>query len=283
MNWDDFRFFLAVAKYKTLKLAGRHLKVDQATVGRRITALQESMGTKLLEKRSNGYFLTTAGSRILESVENIEQTVLSIERIIFGKDEKIEGVIKIAMPGALANQWLIGSLGPFLREHPKLQIDFLTGPEVLNLSRREADIAIRLVRPQQKDLKTRKIGTLKLGLYCAKNFAEAGSMRDFSKIPFIGLYDESTSELEQSFLSSLKFEPQYCMRSAAWSSVYSAVQAGIGIGILPTFIGEKDKTLRLIQEDKNEAPVWLAVHPDVAASARVRATIDYLVKVLSQP
>ncbi len=280
MNWDDYRYFLAVARNRTLKAAGKQLKVDQATVGRRIAVLQENLQAQLLEKRSDGYFLTVAGERIIASTENIEKMMFEMERAILGKNEKIEGVVKIALPGALANQWLIGSLRPLLREHRQLELQFLTGSEVLNLSRREADLAIRLVRPEQKDLKTKKIGVLRLGLYGSKDFDEK-SFSDFSSMPFVGLFDSATSALERSFLKTLKFEPQYCMRSAAWSSVSAAVQAGLGIGILPTFMAEKNKSLRQLQEDRIEAPLWLVVHPEVAESARVRVTIDYFSKVLA--
>jgi DNA-binding transcriptional LysR family regulator len=279
VNWDDYRFFLFIARYQTLKLAAKHLHVNQATVGRRLAALQDRIGSRLLEKHSDGYFLTEAGNRVMAGIEVVEKEMLSIDRTILGKDESIEGVVKIAMPGALANQWLIGSMRPLLQAHPKLELQFLTGPEVLNLSRREADLAIRLVRPDQRELKTKRIGVLKLGLYCAKEISETSA---FLSMPFVGLFENAMSELEKAFIKSLKFEPQYCMRSAAWNSVYIAVQAGIGIGIMPTFMGDRSKTLRLIQEDKAETPLWLVVHPEVAESGRVRATIGHLSKVLSE-
>lgn len=278
MNWDDYRFFLAVARAGSLKGAAEKLRVDQATVGRRIQALQTGLGAQLLEKRSDGFFLTAAGSRILGHVEAAEESMLAVDRAILGRDERVEGTVRLAMPGALANQWLIKSLSPLFKKHPKLELQFLTGPEVLNLSRREADLAVRLVRPQQKDLKARKIGALRLGLYGQKEMG-AG---DLAEAPFVGLFESATSELEAAFLRSLKFEPRYCLRSAAWESVFTAVKAGLGIGILPTFMGEEDRSLKLLQEDRAEAPLWLVVHPEVAESARVRATIDHLTKVLSR-
>lgn len=279
MNWDDYRYFLSVARHRSLKLAARNLKVDQATVGRRLLSLQDRLGSNLLEKRSDGYFLTAAGTRILGSVETIEKEMLSIDRAILGKDEKVEGIVKVAMPGALANQWLIGTLRQLLREYPKLELQFLTGPEILNLSRREADIAVRLVRPDQRDLKTRKIGSIQLAVYCANDFPE---IEDLSYAPFIGLFQNAMSEFEKSFLKSLKFEPNYRVRSAAWSSVLAAIQAGLGIGILPTFIGERVKSLKMLHEDRTETPLWLVVHPQVAESARVRVVIEHLVKILGR-
>lgn len=280
MSWDDYRFFLAVYRHKTLRLAGKHLNVDQATVGRRIGALQKRLGAQVLEKRADGFFLTAVGARILEGVMSAEEAMLSADRAIAGGNEKVEGVVKVAMPGALANQWLMDSLGPFLRNHPELEIQFLTGPEILNLSRREADFAIRLVRPDQKELKTKKIGQIRLGLYGAKDLAKEVKRADLSSLPFIGLFEVATSQQEKNFLQSLKFTPRYRLRSAAWSSVYAALRGALGIGILPTFLGAKDKTLHLIEEDRAEISLWLVVHPEVAESARVRATIEHFKKVL---
>ena len=279
MNWDDYRYFLAVARHKTLKAAGKNLGVDQATVGRRLTALQERLGAQLLEKRSDGFFLTAAGNRILESVESAEQSMLTIDRAIVGKDERIEGTVKIAMPGALANQWIIGTLGPLLEANPKLEIQFLTGPEIVNLSRRDADLAVRLVRPKQRDLKTRKVGVVKLGLYKAK---DSGRVKLEGEVPFVGLFDYAMSELERNFVATFDFTPRYRLRSAAWTSVLASVRAGMGLGVLPTFMGAKDKALECVSVDDHETPLWLVVHPEVAESARVRATIDHLTKALAK-
>lgn len=257
-SWDDYRFFLAVYRATTLKAAAASLGVDQATVGRRIAALQDAMG-----------------ARILESVEAAEAAMLSIDRRIAGEDDRVEGIVKVAMPGALANQLFITSLRPLLKQYPKLELQFLTGPEVLNLSRREADFAIRLVRSGQKDLKARKLGFLRLGLYAAKELEMPAE-----KAPFVGLYESAMSEAEKAFLKTLRLDGSCALRSAAWTSVAIAVQAGLGVGVLPTFFGEKNKALRLVQEDRVETPIWLVVHPEVAESARVRAVIDYFSKIL---
>lgn len=280
MDWNDYRYFLTVARCRTLKLASKDLKVDQATVGRRITAFQEKLGTQVLEKRSNGFFLTEAGNRIMNDVEIIEQAIFSINRSILGQDLKSEGIVKIAMPGAFANQWLIETLEPLLKNNPKLEVQFLTGPEVLNISKREADLAIRLVKPNQMDLKTKKIGTLKLGLFVSREF-DQNKLRNFSHTPFIGLFDTATSDLERKFLLSLDFKPHYCMRSAAWSSVYTGIKSRLGIGILPTFMADRDKQLKMIKKSEFDTPLWLVFHPETAKSTRVKILIDHFSKVMS--
>jgi DNA-binding transcriptional LysR family regulator len=280
-QWDDFRYFLALHRNGTLKAAAQQLGVDQATVGRRISALEESLGTQLFEKRSDGYFLTLAGERVLPTLQATEENLLSVERIIAGRDERVEGLVRIAMPGALANHWLIPRLRRLLEKHPKLELEILTGPEVVNLARREADIAIRLVRLTQRDLVAKKIGELELALYAHSSLfshsRKPSKKEDLEAYPFVGLSREATSDLERVILKKIENHVRCTIRSAAWSSVFYAVQAGLGVGILPSFIAEREpKLVQLPFVEPSRAPLWMVVHPDIVQSARVRAVIDFL-------
>lgn len=136
-------------------------------------------------------------------MESAEDSILAVERQIVGEDERVEGVVRIAMPGALANQWVLHEMGDLLERHPALELEFLTGAEVLNLARRETDIAVRLVRPWHQDLLTRKIGVLQLGLYASKSLKKANTVKaDLSAVPFVGLFERATSGLERTFLRS---------------------------------------------------------------------------------
>ncbi len=281
MEWDGFRYFLAVYRKKTLKAAARDLTVDQTTVGRRISALEAALGTELFEKRSDGYFLTVAGEQILPTIEATENSFLSVERIIAGKEKKIEGVVRIAMPGALANHWFIPRLKNLMQKYPQIELEFLTGPEVVNLARREADLALRLVKPSQQDIVARKIGRIELGLYGHPSLW-SGKKRpiqkeDLEKFPFVGLVPSATSDLELSLLEKLKPHLRPKIRSTAWSSVFYAVQACLGIGVLPTFVAEREPELVLIDVvEPVRMSLWLVAHPDIIHSARVRVVIDYL-------
>ena len=278
-NWDDLRYFLAISRHRTLKAAGQALRVDQATMGRRLASLEAGLEAKLLEKRSDGYFLTAAGRRILASVELIEETTFAIDQGIAGKNEKVEGVVKIALPGALANDLILGRLRPLLQRYPKLELQFLMGPDVLNLARREADFALRFVRPTQQELRAKKVCSLRLGLYGLEEFAS----RSLAALPFVGLFPAATTQLEADFRESLGFAPRYQMRTGSWESVRVGLESGAGIGILPTFMAAKNARLTCLAPCAQEAPLWLVVHPEVAKSARVRATLEFLEKILLEP
>jgi DNA-binding transcriptional LysR family regulator len=273
LDWDDFRFILALHRKRSLKETARELGIDQATVGRRVYALEERLGTEIFEKRSDGFFLTTAGERILPTLAEIESSFLSIDRKLSGRDERIDGKVRIAMPGALANHWFIPTLGPLLARHPGLELEFLTGPEVLNLARREADLAIRLVRPKQRDLVIKRLGDLELALYAP---AKRGAPLD--KLPFIGLSPDSTSEAEAQLLARIGPPAQApVIRSAAWHTVFCALKAGLGMGILPSFLGDTEPKLkRVAGVEPAKMPLWLVVHPDIQKSARVQAVMEHV-------
>lgn len=285
-NWDDFRFFLALCRNNTLKLAARDLKTDQATVGRRIYSLEEKLKTKLFEKRSEGFFLTVFGERIRAGIEDIEGSFQAIDRKITGKDEKMEGIIKVAMPGALANHLVLPNMKRFTDEFPSVEVQFLTGAEVLNLVKREADIAFRLVRPSQRDLIVKRVGEVRLSLYGSKpllkKYRHLEKLEDLQDLPFVGLFDRATSQTERSLLNQIQpvFKNQV-LTSAAWSSVYSALSSHIGIGILPDFVARRNSELEKIPFTPSEkTTLWHVIHPEVQKNKRFAIFAEYLISVL---
>jgi len=287
-NWDDFRFFSALKKTGTLRSAARSLGTDQATVGRRISALEQKLGVKLFEKRSDGYFVTSAGERIGGSIERVEFELESVHRNVAGDDQRLEGLVRIAAPGALANHLLIPGLKAFLAKHPKITLQFLTGPDVVNLAKREADIALRLVRPNQRDLHVRRMGSLTLGLYGDKELLKArgrpSKLEDLGRIPFIGLHPDAVSAIEEKLLESMKPYLRYSLISHAWTSVFAGVRVGEGIGIVPTFMGDRETTLeRLRVVAPISAPIWLVIHPDLKTNARIKVLIEELDALCGDP
>jgi DNA-binding transcriptional LysR family regulator len=281
MNWDDIRFFLTLYRAGTLKAAAKTLKVDQATVGRRIDFLESTLQARLFERTAKGYVLTLAGERILSSAIDTEGTILNIERSITGLDERVEGTLRIAMPGALANHWLIPRLKGFTKEFPELQIQLLTGAEVLNLARREADLAIRLVKPTHSDLVFKKIGSLKLSLYGSKRLFRNGDLPEdltqLSLFPFIGLYDAAQSQLERGLRMQLSPYVTPKILSSAWSSVFYAIKADLGLGILPEFLVTDHRDLLEIKVIRPaETPIWMVLHPDLQGAAKMKAMTRFL-------
>lgn len=281
-NWDNIRIFLAVATKETQKDAGKSLGLDQATVGRRIKDFEETLGCKLFDRTSGGYVLNSAGQQLLNQAKNIENIIMTMERCVSARDKKPQGIIRLALPGGMAHHWLIPQLKPFFEKYPDIKIHFLNGPETVNLWKREADIAIRLVKPTQKDLFYKKIGDMKLSVYGSQNFLREVQNSKMTKssineMPFIRLYDDAMSEPERLLLHQLGPIDQIICQAHAWTTVYHAVRHGIGIGILPSFYASQDKDLLRIPDlPETRSPVWVVMHPDVKISGRVRALTHFL-------
>jgi len=269
-QWDDIKVFLALGSHGTHKSAARALSVDQATVGRRIKELEEQLGTKLFDKRSDGFVLTVAGEKILEAAKQAEGHLLAIERGTAALDQRPEGTLRVTMPGGMANHWLMPKLPEFFRKYPGIRLEFLTGPEVVNLWKRQADVAIRLVEPVQRELFFKKIGEIKLGFYQVAKADESA---------FVGLYDWATSAAERTLLEKAAGPGKVVCRSAAWSSVYYGIKSGVGYGVLPSFFADNDSQLIARRGMPTiKTPVWLVMHPDVKGTGRVKAFTDFLAK-----
>jgi DNA-binding transcriptional LysR family regulator len=280
MQWDDLKYLLAVHRGKTLKAAGAGLKVDQATVGRRLQALEKELGTQLLEKTPGGYLLTSAGEVVRPIAEEIEARVLRLERKIAGRDERVEGSLKIAAPGSLADHWLIPRLPAFLKSYPQLRVELLTSARVLDLSRLEADCAIRFVRPSHAGLVFKKVGRLRLSLYSSASSVKKQrptTLAGLSSLRFVALHEEAQSELEAGLRKALEAHLTPSLTCQNWSSVLQALRAGLGFGILPSYLAAAYPDLEELSVlPAAESPVWLVVHPDLARSRKLKAASHFL-------
>ena len=169
-NWDDLRFFLEVHRHGTLFNAASSLHVNQTTVGRRIAALERSMGMRLFRRAQNRLVLTSAGLELLPNAEAIEERIRSIEHIARGADDRVGGNVTIATTEALAHHFLVPRLPGLYQHHPELEVTMLTSNRLVDVSRGEADLAIRVVRPSEGSLIARRIGESVLGLFAAKSY-----------------------------------------------------------------------------------------------------------------
>jgi DNA-binding transcriptional LysR family regulator len=285
-SWDLYRNFLEIQRAGSLKKAATNLGVNQTTIGRNLNVLERQIGTRLFERRSDGFVLTSAGNRILDSMVSVEQTLLGVQRRLAGEDERPEGEVKLAMPGGMAN-FCLPRIGPLLKKNPGLLLRFLTGPEVLNLIRREADLAIRIVKPNQKELVSKRIGTLELGFYANVSMFELTAppkrVNELAPFPFVALHPDSASDAENALLAEVRNGARVRVLYRTWSSAFTAIGGGVGIGILPTFYAKENPNLvRILKDHSARIPIWLAYHPDLRKSARVRVVIDFFTALIER-
>ena len=172
-DWDDLRFFLAVARSGRLTAAARRLGADHATVSRRITSLEEALKAKLFERRPQGYTLTAHGERLLAKAESMETEALAIQSDIGGADMALSGIVRIGAPDGFGTSFLAPRLALFAKAYPGLEIQLIAMPRLLSLSKREADVAITLAPPKEGKVVARKLSDYRLGLYASPDYLAA--------------------------------------------------------------------------------------------------------------
>ncbi|HEJ5733549.1 TPA: LysR family transcriptional regulator, partial [Pseudomonas aeruginosa] len=170
MNWDDTRVFLALCREHTLRGAARALHVDQATVGRRLASLEAALGSTLFLRTSSGYLLTPAGEAAFELAEKMERSALELLRRTRGMDHRLSGEVRLSTTDSLAVDFVLPALGRLHLEHPDIRVLLDSASAVVDLPKRETDIAIRTLRPENPDLILRKLASWPMGLFASADY-----------------------------------------------------------------------------------------------------------------
>ena len=287
VDWSDLRFFLAVARTGTLAGAATQLSVDASTVSRRLTTLESSLGSRLFDRSPQGYRTTAAGQALLTSAERVEEQVLALERQASGADRALRGRVVLTTTEALATEIVTPHLGDFTARHPGIELVLHTGNRELNLSRREADLALRARRPTQADLVSLPAGALSFALYGAERYLlRAGSSTaDGLAGHTVVTFDHDLAALPHAaWLAKAGSRARVVLRTNSMPAQGAAVEAGLGLGVLPCNHAERRPGLhRLV--DAAEIPkldLWLVLHRDLRRTPRVRALADYLREVIGR-
>ena len=285
MEWDDFKHFLAVARSGSLSEAARVLKTSPATVGRRIAALEDRLRARLFDRGQTGYALTESGEAIRPKAEEVEEAVLSVEREAFGRDLRATGKVRVATAEDIATFVVAPRLAEFQRSHPGIVLEVVAGWDVVNLTRREADIAIRTVRPLQGDVVIRHAGVWNCAVYVSRDYAARRRLKpdieDAHDIDIISWTEESSFQGGDWFEQHARGAPIVFAANSRHIQ-YEACKAGLGAAILPCLAADRDTDLvRLVPPERvRSVDLWLVAHQDLVRTARVRAVLDFLVEIL---
>lgn len=283
MNWDDTRIFLAVQRERTLRRAAKTLVIDQATVGRRIAALEAALGTRLFLRASDGYALTPAGEMALRAAEKMEQSAHELVRQSQGVDDRLAGEVRVTTTDSLAIDFLIPAIAQLHAQHPDVKVLLDTSTQLANLAKREADLAVRNSKPENPDLVARRLARWQNGLFASKAYIKRNGL-PVAGTAFAG-HDLVVYQphLAANRAHTLVGEPLHGGRMVA--GVYSSltlramVKGGIGLGEMPVPLGQRDGLVRIWPDRTTSAPydVWLVTHQDLRHTARIRALIDEIV------
>lgn len=283
-DWDDLRFFLAVARVGRLTVAARRLGADHATVSRRITALEESLKAKLFERRPQGYALTEHGERLLGKAEAIETEALAVSSEIGGADLALSGTVRIGAPDGFGTMFLAPRIARLAALYPDLEIQLIAMPRLLSLSKREADIAISLAPPKEGKIVARRLADYRLGLYSTADYlarsAPVVRPDDLHEHQVIGYIDDLIFTPELDYLDEVSKGLRPRLQSSNLLAQMNATLAGAGICVLPRFMASTDPRLVPVLPEAVAITrsFWLIVHSDLKDIARIRATMDFLVR-----
>jgi len=280
LEWSDLRVFLAVSASSSFTAAAKALHLDQTTVGRRVASLEATLGTKLFRRGRDGLALTAEGHEVLRLAREMEEAALELERRVGGRDRAAQGPVRMATVETFGSRFLAPRAPEFRRKHPEIEWTLVTSPRTVSLTRREADVAVRLVKPSQADLVVRKLGTYAYALYASPSYlaGRTAPRTDLAAHDVMG-FDEELSAIPEAVWLSERTR-RYVLRSNSFYVLERAAMAGAGMAVLPCFMADAREDLVRVDptEDVSSRDLWIVVHAELAAHARVRTVADFVTR-----
>jgi len=283
LDWNDLRYFLAVARGGSTLAAGRALRVSQTTVARRIAALEEALGLPLFDKRQAGYSLTEAGGELLERAEQVEGAAGAFSEAAAAQGRDLRGMVRITTQEIFANTLLAPMLRELHERHPEIVIELDTQQELLDLGAGEADVSLRSTsQDQPAGVVGRRLCVDDWTLYCSREYGERHGVprtrKDLLKHSIIGGGGGKLWLHYEAWLRSLGLEGQVAMHHATSTGLLTAVRSGFGIAVLPCIVadGEPDLIRCVKPRGDHGRTMWLMTHERVRHTPRVRVVIDFL-------
>lgn len=281
-DWDDLRIFLAVARARRIAPAARQLGVDATTIGRRLTRLSADLGAALFEGTGHERRLTAQGAALLRHAEAAESAALGALEALTGERRAPSGRVRLSVAEGFGAWVLAPRVAEFRARHPHIGLDIVTASGFLNPSKREADMAVMLARPQRGRLTVRRLGDYRLHLYAARDYvARRGAparRQDLRDHPLVGYVPEFNLSPELDYLDEVEAGLEATLRSTSITLQQGMVAGGAGVGILPDFMAARDDRLVPLLADRVglTRSFWLVVHADLRGLARVEAVTRWL-------
>ncbi len=284
MNWDDYRYFLAVARSGKLSEAGRLLAVDHATVGRRVKALEAALGVNLFDRSPQGYQLTDAGTRLVDVAEAMETSVIAASAELGGGGQTLAGTVRIGAPEGAAAYLLADAATELCRAHPQLELQIVALPRQFSLSRREADMVIAVSAPETGRLKVRKIADYTLHLYATRAYLSRHprieTIADLKRVRGIGYVPEFIYDKELDYIPLVAPDIKPHLTSTSVHVQLEATLADGGVCILHDFMARHFPELEKVLPDQVSftRSFWFIVHEDYARLERIRVVGEAVVE-----
>jgi DNA-binding transcriptional LysR family regulator len=282
MDWDNVRVFLAVARAGQFVAAARRLRLDHATVSRRIAALEAALGARLFDRRTTGARLTSAGERFLAAAEHMESAFLHAQAEISDVDVELTGVVRIGAPDGFSTYYLAGALRDFVERNPGVRIQLAPVPQVIPLARREVDVVVVLDKPEEGRFVARKLTDYSLGIYASAAYLKAHEppreVGELAAHRLIGYVEEYAFSSALDYIRELYGGAPTSFECASAVTQFEALRAGLGLGVVHDFIARRFKDLRrVLPERRATRTYWIVTHEDTRGLGRIRAVCEHLI------
>jgi DNA-binding transcriptional LysR family regulator len=284
MDWDLLRAFLAVARTGRLSTAARRLGVEHTTIARRLASLEAELGAKLFYRTATGHRMTTQGQAILASAEAMERAALRIDACAREGSDVTAGRVRVALIDEFASHWLAPLLPELRARHPGLELQLLVGIQHVDLTRGEAEIAVRSPRPQQPGLSRARLARLATDLYASRALVRKRPLRVTDLPSLRGLPLLVYTPEHHALQSAPWFQPIFAaadiaLRTNSTHALVAATRADAGVAVLPRFVARRYPDLVAVSAEVATDEMWLVTHPEYRRDPRVRATAAFLREV----
>ncbi len=280
-DWDDIRFFLAVAEAKSFVAAAKQLRTSQSTVSRRVDELEKRLSARLFDRKKQGTELTPQGRTIQVAAKSMERSALEIERGVAGLDREMRGQVTITATEGVGAYWLTPRLLDFVRQHPGICISVDTTNDQRNLDERDADIALRFGRPDELSYRARKVADLSLLPHASKAYlGEFGTPKRIEDFRHHHVVDSDPPIIGPNWdrwIKAVALSKGVVFKSTSPTAVAFAIRDGFGIGLIPRFSSEVLPNVVEIDVDVGPSlELWAVTHEQTGTSQRVRAAMAYI-------
>jgi len=285
MNWDDVRVFLALARNQRLNAAAASINLDPTTVMRRLSRLNAALGVRLFDHEGSGYVLTDQGQQLLAHAEAVETGIFGMLEQV-PREGPMSGAIRVSVDEGFGSWVVARKLPQFQELYPNIDIDLVTTTGFLDPSKREVDVAIHVQRPETGRLAMRRLTDFAIRLYASREYLTTHppirSRGDLQEHPFIGFIPDMLQTQELNFFDEIAPDLAPTRRSASINAQYTMTVSGLGIGVLPAFIADRDSRLLPILPDEIliKRSFWFMVAEDMREVARFRAFGKWLDQII---
>jgi DNA-binding transcriptional LysR family regulator len=281
-DWNDLRFLLAIARTGSTLAAAKELGVSQPTVQRRLAALEEGIGRKLAEHHPTGYRLTELGKALLPHAIDVERSVEAFQRQVTSAGEELTGTLRVTCPEGVASRLLAPVIEAFREKHPELRVDLIMTDRRLDLTKGEADVALRMHEPGEASLVARRIANSPWAIFASQSYigrhGRPSRPEDLNQHAIVEFAGELAANHAALWLKSVAPNATVAVRGNSMLGVVAAVRSGAGLAPLPMLLGTSEDGLEpvLTSIPELDSKLYLVMHADLQHTPRVRAFCDFV-------